>query len=195
MQIPHVRMLAGTAVTAAMAAMAVGMAATANAAPAVARSGAATTTSTKAASSVTSKVTGSFTNSDGRGTFAGTFTPKKFSVVKGVLEATGTLTGTLTNADGSQIGTVHQAVTMPVDTAAAATDPSSCGILNLILGPLHLNLLGLVVNLNQVHLTITAVPGSGNLLGNLLCDVAHLLDSGGSLSEISTLLNEILALL
>jgi hypothetical protein len=39
------------------------------------------------------------------------------------------------------------------------------------------------------------MTGSGNLLGNLLCDVAHLLDSGGSLSEISALLNEILALL
>lgn len=193
MQIPHVRLLAGTTVTAAAAAMAIGMATTANAAPAVARSGPATAAPTKAASSVTSKVTGSFTNSDGRGTFAGTFIPKKFSVVKGVLEATGTLTGRLTNANGSQIGTVNQTVTMPVNTATAA--PSSCGILNLILGPLHLNLLGLVVNLNRVHLTITAVPGSGNLLGNLLCDVAHLLDSGGSLSEISTLLNEILALL
>jgi hypothetical protein len=193
MQIPHVRLLAGTTVTAAAAAMAIGVATTANAAPVAARSGPATAAPAKAASSVTSKVTGSFTNSDGRGTFAGTFTPKKFSVVKGVLEATGTLTGRLTNADGSQIGTVNQTVTMPVNTATAA--PSSCGILNLILGPLHLNLLGLVVNLNRVHLTITAVPGSGNLLGNLLCDVAHLLDSGGSLSEISTLLNEILALL
>jgi hypothetical protein len=30
-----------------------------------------------------------------------------------------------------------------------------CTILNLTLGPLHLDLLGLVVDLNQVHLTIT----------------------------------------
>jgi hypothetical protein len=41
-------------------------------------------------------------------------------------------------------------------------------VLNLVLGPLHLDLLGLVVDLNQVHLVITAVQAPGNLLGNLL---------------------------
>ena len=66
-------------------------------------------------------------------------------------------------------------------------------MLNLVLGPL--NLLGLVVTLNQVHLTITAVPGAGNLLGNLLCAVANLLNGTGSLSTLSALLNQILAAL
>lgn len=78
----------------------------------------------------------------------------------------------------------------------AAQSPSpTCQVLNLILGPLNLNLLGLVVTLNQVHLTITAVPGAGNLLGNLLCSLVGLLNGGGSLSAISALLNSILALL
>ena len=45
----------------------------------------------------------------------------------------------------------------------------SCQILDLRLGPLDLNLLGLVVHLDMVHLNITAEPGPGNLLGNLLC--------------------------
>ena len=45
-------------------------------------------------------------------------------------------------------------------------------MLNLILGPLHLNLLGLVVDLNQVHLTITADP-SGGVLGSLFCGLAN----------------------
>ena len=80
-------------------------------------------------------------------------------------------------------------------TAAAAAAATSCRVLNLVLGPLHLNLLGLVVDLNQVHLTITAVPGPGNLLGNLLCSVVGLLNGGGALSQISALLNSILALL
>jgi len=40
----------------------------------------------------------------------------------------------------------------------------SCQILDLTLGPLHLDLLGLVVDLNQVHLQITAQQGQGNLL-------------------------------
>jgi hypothetical protein len=40
---------------------------------------------------------------------------------------------------------------------AAAT--ASCDILTLTLGPLDLNLQGLVIHLNQVVLTINAVPG------------------------------------
>jgi hypothetical protein len=82
--------------------------------------------------------------------------------------------------------------------AAAAALPAACNVLNLVLGPLHLNLLGLVVDLNQVILNITAQPGPGNLLGNLLCAVAGLLDGtplSGLLGQISTLLNSILAIL
>jgi hypothetical protein len=60
------------------------------------------------------------------------------------------------------------------------------------LGPLDLNLLGLMVHLNQVVLDITAVPGAGNLLGNLLCAVAGLLDQGGPLQGLINLLNQIL---
>ena len=51
------------------------------------------------------------------------------------------------------------------------------------------------MTLNQVHLVITAVPGAGNLLGNLLCAVANLLNGGGSLTSLSALLNELLAAL
>lgn len=58
-----------------------------------------------------------------------------------------------------------------------------CPILHLELGPLDLNLLGLRVQLNQVVLDITAIPGPGNLLGNLLCAVAGLLD-GVDLDEL-----------
>ena len=42
-----------------------------------------------------------------------------------------------------------------------------CPILDLVLGPLDLNLLGLIVHLDQVHLTITA-DSEGGLLGQLL---------------------------
>jgi hypothetical protein len=153
---------------------------------------------------ITSTADGIFTNADGQGKFAGTFTPTKFSVVNGVLEATGLLKGTLTDANGTSLGAVSQTATIPVDTSAAAPNAAaapaaiSCNVLNLTLGPLNLNLLGLVVTLNQVHLTITAVPGAGNLLGNLLCDVTNLLNGSGLsglLTEVSALLNAILALL
>jgi len=39
-------------------------------------------------------------------------------------------------------------------------------------------------------LNITAVPGAGNLLGNLLCDVANLLNGSGLLpAQVTGLLN------
>ena len=200
MRIPHLRVLAGTAITAATLATAVGL--TANAAPIVTKSSAAAAAPAASRGTITSTVAGTF--ADGAGTFAGTFTPTKFSVVNGVLEATGLLKGTLTDANGTSLGAVSQTATIPVDTSAAAPNAAAaapaaigCNVLNLTLGPLNLNLLGLVVTLNQVHLTITAVPGAGNLLGNLLCAVANLLNGGvgGLLTEISVLLNVILALL
>jgi hypothetical protein len=156
-----------------------------------------TATSAPAASvgSLTSAVKGTFTNSAGKGTFSGTFTPQKFSVTNGVLRATGVLKGTLTNANGTSLGTVNQTVTDSVNTSAAANAVAGCQVLNLVLGPLNLNLLGLVVTLNQVTLNITAVPGAGNLLGNLLCAVVNLLNGTGGLTSLSALLNQILAAL
>jgi hypothetical protein len=50
--------------------------------------------------------------------------------------------------------------------------PGPCQVLDLVLGPLHLDLLGLIVDLNQVHLQITADP-NGGLLGSLLCSVTN----------------------
>jgi hypothetical protein len=67
-----------------------------------------------------------------------------------------------------------------------------------VLGPLDLNLFGLTVHLNQVVLNITAVSGAGNLLGNLLCAVANLLNGSnlsGVLNQLVTLLNQILSAL
>jgi hypothetical protein len=133
------------------------------------------------------QITGSGTNSS----FTGTFALKRFAVQGGQLVGIGTLTGTLTNTlTGATIGQVSQTVALPVGDPAG-----SCPILHLTLGPLDLNLLGLVIHLDRVVLDITAQSGPGNLLGNLLCSVAHLLDSNGSLSAIAQLLNQILAAL
>lgn len=196
MKIPRLRLVA---VTAAGAALAVGLSAGAADATALSASHASGTVAAAAKppqGSITSAVQGTFQNADGTGTFAGTFIPSKFSVVNGVLEATGLLKGTLTDANGTTLGTVSQTATIPVNTkTTAAADPAACQVLDLVLGPLNLNLLGLVVTLNQVHLNITAVPGPGNLLGNLLCAVANLLNNGGPLTGIAALLNQILAAL
>ena len=110
----------------------------------------------------------------------------------GALTAAGTLSGTLTDTAGTVIGTVSNVAVSNIPLASVA---GSCTILTLTLGPLDLNLLGLMVHLNQVVLNITAQPGPGNLLGNLLCSIANLLN-GGNLSNLLTqlvgLLNQIL---
>src|SRR4051794_2465570 len=120
------------------------------------------------------------------GALAGVFKIAGFALNDaGQLVANGTFTGTLTNADG-----VQSLTDSPVSTVVSpAASGSGCQILDLVLGPLHLNVLGLVVGLNQVHLNIPAQPGPGNLLGNLLCSVAHLLDGSGANPAIQNLLN------
>lgn len=67
-----------------------------------------------------------------------------------------------------------------------------CPILHLELGPLDLDLLGLVVHLDRVVLDVTAEPGPGNLLGNLLCAVAGLLDGVDLSGVLGDLLQRLL---
>ena len=113
------------------------------------------------------------------------------------ITAVGTFTGSV---DGGARHPGSRAAPAPrgAAPAAAAAAAGTCSILDLTLGPLHLDLLGLVVDLNQVHLQITAEQGLGNLLGNLLCTVAGLLDNTGTgglsglLQAITNLLNQIL---
>jgi hypothetical protein len=84
-------------------------------------------------------------------------------------------------------------VTMPV-----ALPTATCPFLHLTLGPLDLNLLGLKVHLDRVVLDLTAISGPGNLLGNLLCALAGLLDGTGTLAQLNQLLaqlNQLLGLL
>jgi hypothetical protein len=139
---------------------------------------------------------------------AGSITITRFKDVNGVVTAVGTFTGTITGVNGGQQFTTGftapvtsiNGTTLNGSASALAAAAGSCQILDLTLGPLHLDLLGLVVDLNQVHLTITAQQGQGNLLGNLLCTVAGLLDNNtgggglqGLLHGIANLLNQILA--
>ena len=144
-----------------------------------------------AAPAVSAPVTGTFTDaSGGTGTFVGSFVPTSFAAQDGDLVSTGTLTGTLTDSAGTDVGSVNQTVAAPAAVALA-----TCRVLDLVLGPLHLDLLGLVVDLNQVHLVINAQSGPGNLLGNLLCAIAGLLDGTPTAGALAALLNAILNLL
>ena len=60
---------------------------------------------------------------------------------------------------------------VPLHAVESQTPGETCQVLDLVLGPLHLELLGLVVDLNRVHLTITATRGGG-ILGDLFCSLA-----------------------
>lgn len=115
-----------------------------------------------------------------------------FAVVDGALVAVGTITGTVTTLVNG-VPTVTQ-VTDAVFTAAVIPS-GTCEILTLDLGPIHLDLLGLVVDTSAISVDITAVAGAGNLLGNLLCAVVHLLDGGAPLNGLAALLDRILSLL
>lgn len=139
------------------------------------------------------------TLSDG-GSFVGTFTATHLSIDEATraLSMTGTLVGTATKADGT-ISSITQQFTAPMTLSRTAgtagvfhtASMATCDILFLDLGPLHLDLLGLTVDLNEVVLHLNAVSGPGNLLGNLLCAVVGLLDGFGLLAAITQLLNTI----
>ena len=71
----------------------------------------------------------------------------------------------------------HASAVLRGNEGASAAQAGSCQVLRLVLGPLDLNLLGLVVQLygparNQpVTLTITSTPGGG-VLGDLFCGLS-----------------------
>jgi hypothetical protein len=155
------------------------------------------------AGTLTEKVTG--TLADG-GTFKGKVSFTKFETDGTAIYAIGTLDGQATKADGSKVkvddAPFRQVVALSAPTSSeganagfAVPQAASCDILFLDLGPLNLDLLGLTIDLSQIVLDINAVPGAGNLLGNLLCAITGLLDGVGTLFQIADLLNQILNLL
>jgi hypothetical protein len=114
-----------------------------------------------------------------------TVTVTQFDVnSSGKLVASGTVTsptkGQLTTFSGAEVTVVPQ-------------QDGTCTILTLNLAPLDLNLLGLRIQTSEINLVITAEPGDGALLGNLLCSIANLLNGDENL--IAGLLNQVLALL
>ena len=129
--------------------------------------------------------------------FTGRYDVTQFVTRNGQTYAIGTLTGKvgrrhISRSNVAIPASVQQSMIPGVAKSAAVT----CPVLHLVLGPLNLNLLGLNVSLNQVVLDLTAVPGAGNLLGNLLCSVSNLLNgtpvSGQQLSGLLNIVNQLL---
>jgi len=78
--------------------------------------------------------------------------------------------------DGAAEGSYLRVADLGLDEGLAVQQGEACDILFLFLGPIFLDLLGLQVFLSPVLLDVNAQPGPGNLLGNLLCALAGLLD-------------------
>ena len=119
--------------------------------------------------------------------FTGHFSVDRFVTRHGKAYAVGTLTGTV-----GKRHVTRRNVAVPVSRqgATAAQSGGACPILHLTLGPVDLNLLGLKVHLDRVVLDITAQPGPGNLLGNLLCAVSNLLNQPAlPIQQVTALLN------
>lgn len=157
-------------------------------APAVA--GAATTSTKPAATAaMTTPITG--TASNGKA-FTGTFKVKRFITRNKQTYALGTLAGHI----GSRKVPAHSVqIPVSVATPAGARAAATCQVLDLVLAPIDLNLLGLKVHLDQVHLNVSAESGPGNLLGNLLCSVTGLLDQNPLGTQLTQILNVVLAIL
>jgi hypothetical protein len=139
-----------------------------------------------------------------KGTFKGSvdITAFQLNSAGNGIEAVGQLTGKVTG-DAKKTGNgskktknVNEQVVFPVtvtsggDVVVAAT----CTILNLVLGPITLNLLGLTLTTNTIRIRLTGETNS--LLGGLLCGlVGAPLINLGDLVAVVGLLNQILAIL
>jgi hypothetical protein len=116
------------------------------------------------------------TTSDG-GTFTGTMSVDSVTLQNGVPVAAGTISGAVTNAAGQTIGTVDAA------PFAAPAQPqqadASCTLFSFSIGPIDLNVAGLVtVHIDPIGASVTL----NGLLGTLLCGI---LGGGGGTPAVA----------
>ena len=133
--------------------------------------------------------------------FSGTYTIKRFTTSGGKVYAVGQLKGRLKGRNVKRSGVRIPASVVRQAGASASQLPNptqgACQILNLVLEPIELNLLGLRIATSRIELLIEAQPGPGNLLGNLLCAITGILDPGANspVNVLRQVLNALLALL
>ena len=141
--------------------------------------------------------------------FKGTYTIDRFTTRNGKMVAVGNIRGTMRKggktrrvAKNGVIMPASVAGAGPATSAKASQDPlpplppgRACQVLALDLGPINLNLLGLVVRTNEIQLRIDAVQGPNNLLGNLLCAITGLLNPTGALGQLTGAINQLTAAL
>jgi hypothetical protein len=134
--------------------------------------------------------------------FSGTYTIQRFTRSGSKLFAVGTVKGRL---KGHRVTKKNVRIPVALQRHGATTSqapnptPGACQILDLVLQPIDLNLLGLHVATSRIEALIEAVPGAGALLGNLLCAITGILDPQAATpatpSQLTQVLNALLALI
>ncbi|HEV7176027.1 MAG TPA: hypothetical protein VGN29_11080 [Solirubrobacteraceae bacterium] len=139
--------------------------------------------------------------------FNGTYAIQRYVARGHKAYAVGTLKGTLNGRHVTRYNVMMPATLAGPPAAGPAKVRKAavaCTVLQLQLGPIDLNLLGLRVQLFggtnpatplPVSLLITGVPGSGNLVGNLLCGLTGALNQPGILSQLTSNLSQLTATL
>jgi len=135
----------------------------------------------------------------------GSFAIQRFArTTEDSVAAAGTLTLSLTDPATNAARTIITQVAMPVAKSGDTTVPTgtagqpqpigetACGTLSMVLGPLELTLLGLSFQLNEVNVDVAVVAGTGERLGNLLCEVTSLIDGSARPAELVNRLNTLL---
>src|SRR5213075_1077744 len=87
--------------------------------------------------------------------------------------------------DGNPVFAGFADVPVTITVASSAAElaaQAACPILSVHLPPLHLNLLGLVLDTSAICANVTANSGAG-LLGDLLCSLANVLATGTTLGQ------------
>ena len=134
--------------------------------------------------------------------FNGTYAIQRFVAGSSKVFAVGTLKGKLNGRHVTRYN-VEMPATLTDPTTTAHTAATCTTVLDLNLGPIDLNLLGLRVQLFggtnsnnplPVTLLITADP-TGGLLGQLLCNLTSSLGGSGVLSTLSGDLQQLAATL
>jgi hypothetical protein len=136
--------------------------------------------------------------------FKGTYTINRFVRSGNRAVAVGTLKGKLRGRSVRKENVripVSLVNTQTGQTKQVPPTAGACQILNLVLNPIDINVLGLRVQTRQVALLIEAVPSTGaavpgGLLGDLVCGITNLLNPGANtpLAQLVQVLNALLAL-
>jgi hypothetical protein len=139
----------------------------------------------------------------------GSFSIQRFAnTTDGGVAAVGTLTVNLVDPASARARTIVTQVAMPVTRAGDAPTTSSPGIgsqpvsssasaqacetLSLTLEPIQLDLLDMAIQLDQIDVDFTVVPGTSARLGVLLCGVTGVMESGVNPTQRKNILNSLL---